>query len=100
MLIIADAHLQTMHGGSTYVILHWRLNLCYLTFVAIIGLLEDEQDLATILVNDGTQWKFNSPATPHFGGKWEADIKSIKYHLRRVVGSHLLTYEELTTLLT
>ncbi|EZA52133.1 hypothetical protein X777_09142, partial [Ooceraea biroi] len=30
---------------------------------------------------------------------WEAGIKSVKHHLRRVLGNHTLTYEEFTTLL-
>lgn len=57
------------------------------------------EDLA-LLANDGTQWLFNPPAAPHFGGQWEAGVKSVKYHLRRVVGDILLTYEEMNTLLT
>lgn len=40
------------------------------------------------------------PSTPHFGGKWEAGVKSVKYHLQRVMGNILLTYEEFNTLLT
>ncbi|UYV84717.1 hypothetical protein LAZ67_X003183 [Cordylochernes scorpioides] len=35
-----------------------------------------------------------------FGGLWEAGIKSIKYHLRRIVGKTKLTFEELTIVLT
>ncbi|XP_043478306.1 uncharacterized protein LOC122508811 [Leptopilina heterotoma] len=34
------------------------------------------------------------------GGKWDAAVKSIKYHLRRTIGETILTYEEFTTLLT
>lgn len=56
--------------------------------------------IATVLVNDGTQWKFNSPSAPHFGGKWEAGVKSVKFHLKRVIGDTVLTYEEFSTLLT
>ncbi|XP_070162435.1 uncharacterized protein [Polyergus mexicanus] len=56
-------------------------------------------ELAQLLTHDGTTWVFNPPATPHFGGKWEAAVKSVKHHLRRTIGETALTYEEFTTLL-
>ncbi|GFT06442.1 integrase catalytic domain-containing protein [Trichonephila clavipes] len=30
------------------------------------------------------EWHFSPPVSPHFGGLWEAGVKSIKYHLKRV----------------
>lgn len=37
--------------------------------------------------------------TLYFGGKWVAGIKSVKHHLRRIIGDTVLTYEEISTLL-
>lgn len=57
------------------------------------------QQVAAALAKDGTKWQFNTPSAPHFGGLWEAGVKSVKHHLRRVIGEHTLTYEELSTFL-
>jgi hypothetical protein len=51
------------------------------------------------LTQTSTEWHFIPPASPHFGGIWEAAIRSAKYHIKRVIGETLLTFEELTTLL-
>lgn len=57
------------------------------------------RDLASILAKDNTEWKFNPPYAPHFGGKWEAAVKSTKYHLKRVLKDTVLTYEEMATVI-
>ena len=46
------------------------------------------------------QWKFIPEHAPHFGGLWEAAVKSMKTHLKRIVSSVKLTFEEFTTVLT
>jgi len=61
---------------------------------------EEFTRIRNLLANDGTVWSFNPPSAPHFGGKWEAAVKSTKHHIRRVVGEALLTYEEFSSLLT
>lgn len=39
------------------------------------------------LNNKGTEWKFMKPAAPHQGGIYEAAVKSMKFHVRRIMGS-------------
>lgn len=55
--------------------------------------------VSEFLAQDNIQWKFIPPRSPHMGGIWESAVKSIKFHLRRIVGNSLLTYEELYTIL-
>ncbi|XP_018342727.1 PREDICTED: uncharacterized protein LOC108748856 [Trachymyrmex septentrionalis] len=61
---------------------------------------QENQHITALLAQDRTQWNFNPPSAPHMGGKSEAVVKSLKYHLRRTIGETLLTFEETTTLLT
>lgn len=55
---------------------------------------------ANELTNNRILWKFGPPRSPHFGGHYEIFVKAFKNHLYRVVGSQLLTYEELLTVTT
>ncbi|XP_029176084.1 uncharacterized protein LOC114944355 [Nylanderia fulva] len=55
--------------------------------------------LKSQIANDRITWHFNPPAAPHFGGVWEANVKNVKYHLKRVIGTHVLTRVEFQTLL-
>lgn len=58
----------------------------------------DAQEMCSGAIN--CQWHFNPPASPHFGGLWEAAVKSCKYHMKRVIGSQTLTFEEMSTLVS
>ncbi|XP_015118149.1 uncharacterized protein LOC107041866 [Diachasma alloeum] len=55
--------------------------------------------IANVLASDGTKWTFILPALPHYGGKWEAAVKSLKHHLIPITNNLALTFEELNTVL-
>ncbi|XP_071581108.1 uncharacterized protein [Temnothorax nylanderi] len=61
---------------------------------------KEGRSIAEEMANNRVRWRFNPPEAPHFGGLWEAVVKSAKHHLRRVLGDATLTYEEMATLLT
>lgn len=60
--------------------------------------LEFQGKISEILTSEGTQWHFIPAYSPNFGGLWEAGVKSLKYHLKRIVNINL-TFEEMTTVL-
>ncbi|KAJ2948182.1 hypothetical protein O0L34_g9990 [Tuta absoluta] len=51
-----------------------------------------------IASEEGIKFKFSPVYTPHFGGLYEAAVKSAKFHMKRVLGDTHLTFEELATL--
>jgi len=60
---------------------------------------QHNQQLQEVTNELGVKWKFIPPRAPHFGGLWEAAVKSVKGHLRKILGNAMLTYEELYTVL-
>lgn len=60
---------------------------------------ETERIIMDVCSSHGIEWRFIPEHSPHFGGPWEAAVKSTKTHLRRVMGDVKLTFEELSTVL-
>ncbi|XP_029154740.1 uncharacterized protein LOC114927851 [Nylanderia fulva] len=58
-----------------------------------------DPDFLNRTASDRITWHFMPPSAPHFGGLWEAGVRSVKHHLRRVIGAHTLTFKEFSTVL-
>ena len=59
-----------------------------------------QNKITEFLAQDGIKWNFIPPRSPHFGGLWESHIKLAKFHLKRVMGNNVFTFEELSTVFT
>lgn len=60
----------------------------------------NNDNLEKALVNEGVNWIFLPSYSPHLGGIWESCVKSIKYHLNRVMNNISFTFEQMSTILT
>lgn len=61
---------------------------------------EAQQKLQEFFNSRKIQWHFTPPLSPHFGGLWEAAVKSFKHHFKRVIKPDmLLSQEEFNTLI-
>ncbi|XP_046145766.1 uncharacterized protein LOC123989132 [Osmia bicornis bicornis] len=60
---------------------------------------EHNGKVQSFLAQRSIEWSFIPPRAPHFGGLWEAAVKSFKNHLLRVAGTELFTFEDFNTLI-
>ncbi|XP_021955592.1 uncharacterized protein LOC110851951 [Folsomia candida] len=80
--------------GTNFVVANHEMK----DFLKLVMSRPHNQAISDHLSKDGIDWHFNPPAFPHFGGLWEAGGKSVKFHLRRIMGTQRLTFEEMTTI--
>lgn len=62
-------------------------------------MLDYHDEIASELTKREIIWQLNPPTGSHFGGIFESGVRSMKKHLKSVVGLQVLTYEELATVL-
>ncbi|XP_044597974.1 uncharacterized protein LOC123274434 [Cotesia glomerata] len=67
---------------------------------AILNADSSANKIHNTLSKEGISWHFIPPLFPHFGGLWEAGVKSMKNHMLRVVGDKLCTVVEFQTFLS
>ena len=63
----------------------------------ILALENSKKSIGSFMVQESIEWEMIPPRSPHFGGLWEAAVKSMKRHLRRIVGLQILSFEEHNT---
>ncbi|XP_065079709.1 uncharacterized protein LOC135702581 [Ochlerotatus camptorhynchus] len=79
------------------------------TFVGANRLLEENRQkfndmhnssgLLVFCADNRITFHFNPARSPHFGGLWEASVKTFKYHLYRVMKDTLLNIDDFNTLI-
>lgn len=58
---------------------------------------DSESSITRFLSEENIKWHYIPARSPHFGGLWEAAIKSVKRHVNRVAQNAKLTFGELNT---
>ena len=81
-------------NGSNFIGARHCLHDLYL----FLQLPSTSEALRSSLMEDRVAWHTIPQRAPHFGGIWEAAVKSSKHHLQRIVGGIPLYFEELVTI--
>ncbi|XP_045509323.1 uncharacterized protein LOC123704873 [Colias croceus] len=74
-------------------------NILQREYTQILEILSSNE-CTSIISEMNIDWHFNAPSWPSAGGLWEAAVKSLKHHLKRVIGEQKLAFEEYSTLLS
>ena len=60
----------------------------------------DQEKIKNNIANKGIEWKFNPPGARHFGGFYEALIKSSRRAINAVFGNADITDKQILTAIT
>ena len=66
---------------------------------ALLNKEDKNHSIISFAAEKNCEWITIPPRAPHFGWLWEAAIKSMKRHLRRVVGTRILQLDEFQTIM-
>ncbi|KAF2885481.1 hypothetical protein ILUMI_20689 [Ignelater luminosus] len=80
-----------------------EMNEATVLLIKMVQAVEFAEDILTLKRNGSvarSKWKFVPPRAPHFAGLWKRGVRSVKHHLKRVIGNANLTYENFYTILT
>ncbi|XP_047110294.1 uncharacterized protein LOC124787372 [Schistocerca piceifrons] len=69
------------------------LFLCLATRAVLWSRYQQTQ-VESFMHKEATDWHFVPPASPNFGGVWEAGVKSFNYHSQRMMGSVCPTFKK------
>ncbi|XP_076656367.1 uncharacterized protein LOC143361012 [Halictus rubicundus] len=58
---------------------------------------QHKKPINSYLNSNGISCHFSPPRTPHFGGLWEAAVKTFKHHMYRTIGDTLFSFEVFNT---
>ncbi len=56
---------------------------------------KSQHKLSLVSSETGLKWHFSPPRAPHFGGLWEAGVKSMKRQIKKIVQPHPLRLDEI-----
>ncbi|GBM87064.1 hypothetical protein AVEN_117913-1 [Araneus ventricosus] len=97
MFALSDSNISLVAGGnpSKYIM---TVVPTLLEQRIILRSLQTES-IGRYLAHEGVNWKQIVPSAPHFGGFWEENEISMKFHFKRMLGAHILSQEDFTTVL-
>lgn len=61
---------------------------------------EFKDNIQNYATSEQISWHFIPARSPHYEGLWEAAIRALKLHMKRILGEACLTVTEMTTVLT